>query len=248
MDEVARSIRVGSTPCTEPFADWRRLGFALGGFVAGEGCFSVHRVGVPSDTGSTRVRFRFSVMVAERDAALVSTLHRHLNGAGGVHRSPARRAGWQPTVSLQVTAIGDHLRATIPYRRAVPPPGQPQVRPVPALERVPSVLSTRAGPPGSRASHVVHDAGLRPADQGAGSVPWVLLARHRSLTSSTTSAASSLPRARSSGWPGASRSGYPRRLRSLSPPGGQADAGPPGTPTRPGHDASTDGPSDSCAR
>lgn len=115
MDEVARSIRVGSTPCTEPFADWRRLGFALGGFVAGEGCFSVHRVGVPSDTGSTRVRFRFSVMVAERDAALVSTLHRHLNGAGGVHRSPARRAGWQPTVSLQVTAIGDHLRATIPF-------------------------------------------------------------------------------------------------------------------------------------
>ena len=55
MDEVARSIRVGSTP-TEPHADWRRLGFALGGFVAGEGCFSVRTVRTSSSTAPARKR------------------------------------------------------------------------------------------------------------------------------------------------------------------------------------------------
>lgn len=115
MDEVARSIRVGST-LPEPRADWRRLGFALGGFVAGEGCFSVRTVRAPSSHGDLPVRrFSFALTVAERDRRVVDALHRHLGGAGGVRRSPARRSHWQPTVTLQVTSIRDHLTATIPF-------------------------------------------------------------------------------------------------------------------------------------
>jgi len=115
MDEVARSIRVGSTPYTEPFADRRRLGFALGGFVAGEGCFSSRSIPARSAVGARRMRFTFTVTVADRDAALIASLHDLLGGAGNVYRGPARSSGWQPTVSLQVTALGDHLEATIPF-------------------------------------------------------------------------------------------------------------------------------------
>jgi hypothetical protein len=114
MDEVARSIRVGSTP-TEPHADWRRLGFALGGFVAGEGCFSVRTVRASSSTAPARKRFSFTVTVAARDSGLITELHHHLGGAGAVYRSNPRRSHWQPTVSLQITSMVDHLAATIPF-------------------------------------------------------------------------------------------------------------------------------------
>lgn len=114
MDEVARSIRVGSTP-TEPFADRRRLGFALGGFVAGEGCFSVRTIRAPSSDEPGRKRFSLSVTVADRDAAIVDELHRYLGEAGAVYRYAARSRRWQPTVSLQVTSLRDHLAATIPF-------------------------------------------------------------------------------------------------------------------------------------
>lgn len=114
MDEVARSIRVGSTPYTEPFADRRRLGFALGGFVAGEGCFSSRTIERRPPGTTPRMRFTFTVTVAARDRCLVGALHEHL-GVGGVYEGEPRRPGWQPTVSLQVTALADHLAATIPF-------------------------------------------------------------------------------------------------------------------------------------
>ncbi|MBN2623093.1 MAG: hypothetical protein JXA83_06990, partial [Acidimicrobiales bacterium] len=111
----ARSIRVGSTPLTEPFADRRRLGFALGGFVAGEGCFSSRTINRRPSTGTPRMRFTFTVTVAARDRVLVAALHEYLGGVGGVYDGPPRRSGWQPTASLQVTAITDHLAATVPF-------------------------------------------------------------------------------------------------------------------------------------
>lgn len=58
MDEVARSIRVGSTISPE--------GFVLGGFVAGEGSFSVTQRKPPYSDGRLRKRFVFSVTVASR--------------------------------------------------------------------------------------------------------------------------------------------------------------------------------------
>lgn len=115
MDEVARSIRVGSTPLTEPFADRRRLGFALGGFVAGEGCFSSRVVAPRSPSSAPRHRFTFTLTVADRDREVVAALHEMLDGVGSVYSAPARQPGWQPTVSLQITAMRDHLVATIPF-------------------------------------------------------------------------------------------------------------------------------------
>ena len=115
MDEVARSIRVGSTPYTEPFADWRRLGFALGGFVAGEGCFSSRTIDRRRPGTPPRMRFTFTVTVAARDRVLVTALHELLGRVGGVYEGASRRSGWQSTISLQVTALADHLVATIPF-------------------------------------------------------------------------------------------------------------------------------------
>lgn len=50
MEEVARSIRVGSTSIGQ-LSPW-----ALGGFVAGEGRFSVSRVGTTLRDGSPRLK------------------------------------------------------------------------------------------------------------------------------------------------------------------------------------------------
>jgi hypothetical protein len=62
-----------------------------------------------------RRRFTFTLTVADRDSRLVTHLQDLLGGAGGVYRSAARNPGWQPTISLQITSIADHVAATIPF-------------------------------------------------------------------------------------------------------------------------------------
>jgi hypothetical protein len=103
MAEVARSIRVGSTGLLEillhPTAAF------LGGFIAGEGCFSVR------DGGR---RFVFSVEVAARDAQILETLRDFL-GAGSITHSAPRREGWQPEAALEVTGRRQNLERTVPF-------------------------------------------------------------------------------------------------------------------------------------
>lgn len=106
MDEVARSIRVGSTISPE--------GFVLGGFVAGEGSFSVTQRTPPYSDGTLRKRFVFSITVASRDRALLDHLRAFL-GEGSICDSPPRKPGWQPTTQLRIASIVAHRRATIPF-------------------------------------------------------------------------------------------------------------------------------------
>jgi hypothetical protein len=61
------------------------------------------------------MRFTFTVTVAARDRVLVTALHEHLGCVGGMYEGGPRRPGWQPTISLQITALADHLAATIPF-------------------------------------------------------------------------------------------------------------------------------------
>ena len=80
MVEVRGSIRVSSTVSFESDSQ----GFMLGGLVAGEGTFSVQyrRQHFAAD-GSERLRFRFSMSMAQRDRPLLEQL-RSLLGAGSI--------------------------------------------------------------------------------------------------------------------------------------------------------------------
>ena len=95
-------------------ASWRRLGFFLGGFVAGEGWFVVDHRSPPRRDGFPRLRFRFGVTVATRDRPILDALRMYL-GVGSVHDSPAQRASWQPTSTLAVASFRGHRTGTIPF-------------------------------------------------------------------------------------------------------------------------------------
>ncbi len=93
----------------------------IGGFVSGEGCFSQQVVGSRSD-GSPRVRFRFSVGVAERDRAVLEVLREFL-GFGSIDVQAARRSNWQPTARFVVHSRRAHELAVVPVFRDVLPQG-----------------------------------------------------------------------------------------------------------------------------
>ncbi len=88
-------------------------GFTLGGFVAGEGSFSITRL-PPSASGTRRLRFVFSVEVAARDRELLDQLRRFL-GHGSIHERPPRRAGWLPSSVFSIGSLRGHRKATIPF-------------------------------------------------------------------------------------------------------------------------------------
>ena len=105
MAEVARSTRVGSTEL---------LGYALAGFVAGEGSFSVATSSRTHANGEPIRRFVFTVQVEIRDRALLEVLRDFL-GVGSVRTRLARKANWQPEAAFDVTSIKAHQDATIPF-------------------------------------------------------------------------------------------------------------------------------------
>jgi hypothetical protein len=88
----------------------------LAGFVAGEGWFSSTDRGIPfRATGAPRRRFRFGVMVAARDLALLEML-RAVLGCGAidvVERSAP--AHWQPIVGFRVDGERDLLHHVVPF-------------------------------------------------------------------------------------------------------------------------------------
>lgn len=112
-DEVARSTRVGSTlfVLTEALI---AVGYCLGGFVAGEGCFTIATRREEFRAGGARLRFVFQLQVARRDLAMLVAL-RNFFGVGGIHHSRARRATWQPTSTFTVASLRSHHKATIPF-------------------------------------------------------------------------------------------------------------------------------------
>ena len=112
MEEVSSSILDSST---QPMSDtFLRVGFALGGFVAGEGCFSSTRRLPGFADGTERRRFNFSVDIATRDRPILEALRMFL-GAGSITERPAGRAHWQPCSEFRVGSNRMHLRSTIPF-------------------------------------------------------------------------------------------------------------------------------------
>lgn len=113
MQKVASSILASSTLGVLPglVSD---VGFMLGGFVAGEGCFMVTRRLPAYADGGLRPRFVFTCQVAARDRAMLELLRAFL-GSGSVYDSPPQRSGWQPTTTFTIGSIPAHRRATIPF-------------------------------------------------------------------------------------------------------------------------------------
>jgi hypothetical protein len=112
MDEAAGSIPASSTPGPSELVD--RAGFFLGGYVAGEGCFTSSAVRPPYRDGSERRRFVFAVSVAACDLEVLRALH-ELVGGGSLRVRPPRRDGWQPTATFAVSSNRMHLRTTLPF-------------------------------------------------------------------------------------------------------------------------------------
>lgn len=115
MDGVARSSRVSSTDPLEPFHRvWRCIGFTLGGFVAGEGCYSIRVQQPPFADGTPRRRFVFSVQVATRDRQLLEALRTFL-GFGPICDKAARRPDHQPMSEFAIASRKGHNATTIPF-------------------------------------------------------------------------------------------------------------------------------------
>jgi hypothetical protein len=113
MEEVEGSIPSGSTTAGLAAAG-PASPFALAGFVAGEGYFSVTRKLPPFRNGDPRLRFVFGVQVALRDRSLLDALRSAL-GCGSVREAEPRRAHWQPAAVYSVGSIRAQRSSVIPF-------------------------------------------------------------------------------------------------------------------------------------
>lgn len=93
----------------------RSIGFALGGFVAGEGCFTATSAGADRVDGSTRTRFMFAVTVAERDRPMLEALQTFLDGRGSIRRYGPRNPRWLPQASYIVGSRKAIREVVIPF-------------------------------------------------------------------------------------------------------------------------------------
>lgn len=109
MAEVRGSTPLGSTYIGQ-ISPW-----ALGGYVAGEGCFTTTRASTRARIdGSVRLRFVFEVTAASRDADLVQALHQRLT-VGSVRRYQPSNPQHLEAVRLTVSSRRAHFAATIPF-------------------------------------------------------------------------------------------------------------------------------------
>jgi hypothetical protein len=90
------------------------VGFTLGGFVAGEGCFCTTTIVRPFADGTPRRRWVFQVAVANRDRHLLEALRTFL-GVGSIHERDAARAHWQPTATFTVNSQRANRNRVIPF-------------------------------------------------------------------------------------------------------------------------------------
>ena len=103
----------GSSPLTSTSRD--RIGFQLGGLVAGEGSyFSSRRPVAFVKDGSPRRRFVFQLAMANRDRPLLEQLHRVL-GCGQITDSHPAKAGWLPITTVSVSRERDLIDRVIPF-------------------------------------------------------------------------------------------------------------------------------------
>lgn len=103
---VGRSSRLSSTDTVDAFT--------LGGFIAGEGCFSIVTSNRTWPDGDPVRDFVFKVSVASRDRALLESITKQL-GAGSISDRPPRKTHWQPTSTFTVHSLRGHRAATIPF-------------------------------------------------------------------------------------------------------------------------------------
>jgi hypothetical protein len=81
--------------------------------IAGEGCFLVGSIGTRND-GSERLRFRFTIKMADREVDALRDLHGVL-GVGAISFQAARRATWQPTATYSVHSRRAIRTSLIPF-------------------------------------------------------------------------------------------------------------------------------------
>jgi hypothetical protein len=93
---------------------WLAMGYTLGGFVAGEGSFSVTRLLPPFQDGTKRQRFVFQIQVAQRDRHILQVLRDFL-GFGSINDVPAVKHHWQPLSYFVINSRRAHHLATIPF-------------------------------------------------------------------------------------------------------------------------------------
>src|SRR4051812_32504408 len=92
----------------------RPSGWALAGFVAGEGCFVNSPLRQTYQDGTARRRFLFQVAVASRDRPMLEALREHL-GFGSIRTAPPEREHWLPRSVYTVNSRRAHFDATIPF-------------------------------------------------------------------------------------------------------------------------------------
>jgi hypothetical protein len=85
----------------------------LGGFVAGEGCFTTGVRGTTFADGTAMRKFIFSVAVAKRDQPLLERLRLHLGGA--IRFAPPAKEHHQPVAIFAVRSHLAHHQRTIPF-------------------------------------------------------------------------------------------------------------------------------------
>jgi hypothetical protein len=85
----------------------------LAGVIAGEGCFLVGSLDARVD-GSPRLRFRFSMQMADRDEAILEALRRSI-GVGSISHEPPRHLNCQPTATYSVSGRKGLREALIPF-------------------------------------------------------------------------------------------------------------------------------------
>lgn len=117
VERHAGSVEVrGSNPrrSTSFLPDLRPLGFMLGGFIAGEGCFYNSKLLQTFQDGSPKKRFVFCVSVASRDLPLLRLL-RTVVGYGSIRQANVTNPAWLPQSVLTVNSLLAHQNATIPF-------------------------------------------------------------------------------------------------------------------------------------
>ena len=108
MEEVA-----GSIPASSTFSPDVPQAYMLGGFVAGEGCFTTGVRGSRFADGTPVRKFVFTVEVADRDLQMLERLQAALN-CGSI-RLKASRCGHLPSAAFSIRSHKAHRERTIPF-------------------------------------------------------------------------------------------------------------------------------------
>jgi hypothetical protein len=90
------------------------VGSVLGGYVAGEGCYTAGPKPRRRVDGSVRYRFRFMVKVATDDRTMLEALQAFLGCGSIADRSP-EKPGHRPTSTFSVSSLRSCLDSVVPF-------------------------------------------------------------------------------------------------------------------------------------